>query len=61
MLSGKNLATRRGKRQCRECDRIRHNRKYRPTSSRRRRPHLTDAERGAILEAIASGLSHSRI
>lgn len=60
-LSGINLAMRSGKRMCRECDRLRQCAAYQPTSTRRRRRHLTLAERDTIASLIKAGVSHSKI
>lgn len=60
-LGGINLAMRSGKRMCRECDRLRQNSAYKPTTSRRRRRHLTRSERDRIAALIAEGRSHSQI
>jgi hypothetical protein len=61
-LSGSNVAVRRGKRSCRECDRLRAFRSYKPrNNSRRRRRKLTEPEKNEIRSLISSGLSHSQI
>lgn len=60
-LSGVNLVLKNGKRSCRECDRLRQIAVYRPTTTRRRRRHLSRAERAQILALLAEGATHSRI
>ena len=60
--SGKNLTlSSNGKRGCRECHRLRALEAYRPTSSRRRRSHLTFEEVARIRGFIRDGQSHARI
>lgn len=50
-----------GKRKCRECNRLRNNASYVPTTNRRRRAHLTLAEVSDIRERLASGQTQSVI
>lgn len=60
-LNGENLVHRSGKRACRECDRLRAIAAYQPTTSRRRRAHLTKAEVSEIRALITVGQSHTQI
>jgi len=60
-LAGDNVAIREGKRRCRECDRLRNNARYEPTTNRRRRRHLTPREVADILARLAAGEPQSSI
>jgi DNA-binding NarL/FixJ family response regulator len=56
-----NLLLRGGKRNCRECNRLRAQDYYQPRTNRRRRAHLTKEEVADIRNRIADGQSHSKI
>lgn len=57
-LTGENVSVRDGKRHCLECGRQRASAAYRPTTSRRRRRHLTADEVAGIRAAISEGAPH---
>ena len=61
LVGGNLLISKDGRRKCRECDRIRVAANYEPTTTRRRRPHLSDNDRSEIVGLIENGLSHSEI